>query len=147
MPQAAYDVAEADQPFARLPVTIDLKSSRVSGLIRLLLLVPALVILLVPLGVAGGVPGPLFSVAIDNPAAAAQVAARFPFATLLARRWFSRAVATSSALTARPFVFKTASLSCRRHRRAAYGRHGAWALQNAHGHRRVVMGNRGTHSA
>lgn len=73
MPQAIFDVVVSDPLFAHLPFSVDQRSSRTSSLIMLMLLVPALVTLMVPVGLLAVFAMPVFSVAADNPAAAAQV--------------------------------------------------------------------------
>jgi len=73
MPQAVFEVVASDPLFAHLPFSIDQKSSRASGLILLMLLVPGLVTLLVPLGLLAAFAAPVLAIAAENPAAAAQV--------------------------------------------------------------------------
>ena len=73
MPQAVFEVVASDPLFAHLPFSIDQKSSRASGLILIMLLVPGLVTLLVPLGLLAAFAAPVLSIAAENPAAAAQV--------------------------------------------------------------------------
>jgi hypothetical protein len=73
MPQAVFEVVASDPLFTHLPFSIDQRSSRASGLILLLLLVPGLVTLLVPLGLLAAFAMPVLTIAAEHPAAAAQV--------------------------------------------------------------------------
>jgi len=73
MPQAVVDILASDPLFAKLPFSVDQRSSRASALIMLLLLVPALVTLLVPLGLLAVFAGPVAAIAASDPAAAIQV--------------------------------------------------------------------------
>ena len=73
MPQAVLDIVACDTLFDRLPLTVDQRSSRASALIMLLLLVPALLMVLVPVALLATFPTPALGVAADNPGAAAQV--------------------------------------------------------------------------
>ena len=72
-PQAVLDIVACDPPFDRLPLTIEQKSSRISALIMLMLLVPALLVVLVPTGLLVAFASSSLGVAADNPGAAAQV--------------------------------------------------------------------------
>jgi Na+/melibiose symporter-like transporter len=73
MPQAVVDMVVPEPHFDRLPFSADQKSSRVSGLIMLALLVPALLAAMVLLALLAAFGPSAFSIAADNPAAAAQV--------------------------------------------------------------------------
>jgi hypothetical protein len=72
-PQAVLDIVACDPPFDRLPLTIEQKSSRISALIMLMLLVPALLVVLVPTGLLVAYASSSLGVAADHPGAAAQV--------------------------------------------------------------------------
>ncbi|HJZ42174.1 MAG TPA: hypothetical protein VJ233_00495 [Hyphomicrobiaceae bacterium] len=72
-PQAVLDIVACDPPFDRLPLTIEQKSSRISAIIMLMLLVPALLVVLVPTGLLVAYASSSLGVAADHPGAAAQV--------------------------------------------------------------------------
>lgn len=72
MSQSAFDVIVSDPLFTGLPLRVEQRPSRASGLIMLALLVPALVTLMVPVGLLAAFAAPAVSIAADNPVAAAQ---------------------------------------------------------------------------
>jgi hypothetical protein len=72
-PRAVLDIVACEPPFDRLPLTIEQKSSRISALIMLMLLVPALLVVLVPTGLLVAYASSSLGVAADHPGAAAQV--------------------------------------------------------------------------
>jgi hypothetical protein len=73
MMQAVVDVVESEPVFDRLPFSADQETSRPSALIMFALLVPAVLTVMVPLGLLAAFGAPILSMAADNPAASAQV--------------------------------------------------------------------------
>jgi hypothetical protein len=107
-PQAVLDTVACNHPFDRLPLTIDQKSSRISALIMLLLLVPALLVGLVPTALLVAYASSSWGIAADNPGAAAQVIVGIAMWTVLfvlpAKRIVQRFGAARRILVDRDFV-------------------------------------------
>jgi hypothetical protein len=72
MSNTTLDFADPDMQLASLPLTIEHASSRTSNAIMLALLVPALAILIIPLGLLAAFATPAVSAGANNPVAAAQ---------------------------------------------------------------------------
>lgn len=72
MSTTTLDVIVSDDRFTALPLRVEHTSSRASGIIRLVLLVPALATLMVPLGLLAAFAAPAATVAATNPVAALQ---------------------------------------------------------------------------
>jgi hypothetical protein len=83
MPQALQVVVASNPLFDRLPFSVEQKSSRASALIMLLLLIPAVVTILVPVGLLAAFATQTFGAAVEHPEAAAQVGLGFGVWTLL----------------------------------------------------------------
>jgi hypothetical protein len=107
-PQAVLDTVACNHPFDRLPLTIDQKSSPISALIMLLLLVPALLVGLVPTALLVAYASSSWGIAADNPGAAAQVLVGIAMWTVLfvlpAKRIVQRFGAARRILVDRDFV-------------------------------------------
>jgi hypothetical protein len=73
MPQVLLDIVASNPLFDRLPLNVQQKSSRSSALIMLLLLVPAVLTMLVPVGLLAAFAAPALWTATENPVAATQV--------------------------------------------------------------------------
>ncbi len=73
MPQALLVVVASNPLFDRLPLSVEQKSSRASAAIMLLLLVPAVLMVLVPVGLLAAFAAPALWAAAEHPVAAAQV--------------------------------------------------------------------------
>ena len=83
MPQALQVVVASNPLFDRLPFSVDQKSSRTSTLIMLLLLVPAVVTILVPVGLLAAFATQALGAAVEHPEAAVQVVLGLGVWTLL----------------------------------------------------------------
>jgi hypothetical protein len=73
MPQAVLDIVASASHFEHLPYNVDQRSSRISALLMLMLLLPALGALLVPLALLAAFPLSALAIALSKPLAAALV--------------------------------------------------------------------------
>ncbi len=74
MPQATFLVLSPNGPLTHLPFKLEQQSSRVSAILRLALILPALVGVFLPLGLVAAHAGDVASAAQARPMAAAQIA-------------------------------------------------------------------------